>query len=94
MASRDWDSNTPNLPRSTAENPKLAYNDYYTRDFMHAVGPPTVIVDATKNEKKDDQKVSDNEGVNTLADVEETQNRKTPGKVYEYSGIKSSDPAM
>ena len=95
MASRDWDSKIPNLPRSTAENPKLADNDYYTRDPMRAVKHPTVIMDSAEDEKKDDLKVGDNDdkGANTsIAVMEGAQIRKTPGKVYKYSDMKSSNP--
>ena len=85
MATRDWDSAIPNLPRSTAENLKVFDNDYYTRDDIRAVGPPIVIMDTQKN---DDLEIGDDtSGV-------ELKKGKTPGKVYKYSDRNSTDPAL
>merc|ERR1712142_1939 len=95
MASRDWDADftKPNLPRSTVENPKLSENDYYTRDYIRAVGPPTVILDAGAGEtKRKALEVGDDVCAETLGVEEKTKKLRTPGKVYKYSDMTSLDP--
>jgi len=78
VATRDWDTVTPNLPEGPSH--KLSANGYYTRDGRREVHPPTVLADGTKA-------LESGEGAGAVV-----ARKNTPGRVYQYSTQDASNP--